>query len=172
MTLSLQDKITPLELRSSRKPLRSLFGGNHDRLFSRLFFRGVTQTNDRSTAVLVDEPTSLKLPSLQSPQRAPFRNPEKARRCKQAIIVTGELHVLLLRADKLQRREVNRVQCPHSNGKWLQRAFEHGPNYFNHRDAADQVARRITVRALQAARVDAVPDFALQEPAGHQLLVP
>jgi hypothetical protein len=72
-----------------------------------------------------------------------------------------------LSADKLDGSEVNSVQCPHRNGKWLQGADEHRSNDFNHRNSADQIAHRFAMRILEVVRVDTIPNLPVGHPSAH-----
>ena len=125
--------------------------------FARFFLCGLSDADAGPTAVIVDEFTHRLSGSLTC---APFRNSEKARSSRQAFVVTDELNALLLRADKLQGREVNSIQRPHRNRKRLQGAREHGSNHFDHRNTADQIAHCIAMRSLQPVRVDTIPNLA------------
>jgi hypothetical protein len=58
------------------------------------------------------------------------------------------------------------------NRKWLQRPRQHWPDHFDHRDPANQIPNRVAMRILQLMRVDPIPNFAFEKPAGHQRLFP
>ena len=102
----------------------------------------------------------------------PHFNPENSRSDNQTFIVTGKLHVLLLRSDKLKRSEVDGVQGPYRRQKRLQSTREHRPNHFNYRHSANQISHRVAMRSLEAASVYAIPNLAFQKPAGYQWLIP
>ena len=116
------------------------------------------------------EPSRYQHLSWANP--VPYCNSEKTRSGEQPLVVTGQLNALLLPAHKLNGCEVNGIQCPHRNRKWLQRARQHWPNHFNHRHSTDQITDCIAMRILQLVRVDPIPNLAFKKPAGHQWLIP
>jgi len=102
----------------------------------------------------------------------PFCDSEKPRSGNQTFIVTGKLHVLLLRADELKGRKVNSIQCPHGNREWLHGARQHWPDHFNHRNAANQIPCGVAMRILELMPVDPIPNLAFEKAAGHKREIP
>ena len=89
-------------------------------------------------------------------------------------VVAGKGHMLARCPEVFARSKMERIERAHgvSFRKRLESSFQHRRNQFQERDTCDECPCRSAMGIGQALRVQPVPDFILEQPAGDQRLVP
>ena len=89
-------------------------------------------------------------------------NTERSRSGQHSLVERRQLDSLATIAQKLERRQMQRVECAHRNRKRLQRLRENRWGQLDQCHATDQNSRFLPVRASKAAGVNPVPHLVFE----------
>jgi len=99
------------------------------------------------------------------------RDAERACGNKHAFVEARQCDIILPSTQKFYRGEVQRIERANCDRKWLERSGETTPIELKQADAVEHCARHL-LRVRGPSRVDSIPNFVFQQPAGDELFVP
>jgi hypothetical protein len=100
------------------------------------------------------------------------RNSQGAGSVNKSDVIAGERYDLSLFLEKVDRRQMKRIQSSDRPPEGLQGSCEHRRGEFNKGDAAQQRTHFIRMRSGELERVNPSPNLTLKETAGDQRFLP
>jgi len=91
---------------------------------------------------------------------------------RKTIVVGRQINRLVTRSQKLDRREMKRVECADRNGKGIERACQNRRSEFDQRDASQQGSHFLAMGPTETTRMYAGPHLVFQQPARHERVLP